>query len=173
MKSPSVTTIIGVFTALVVLGLGVWYARSEKTDTAVTNIQTFQITEKKCSIQTTAEQAAAADLILTGEVFVVLPDEPDALVYMKPLTVYKGLPPMPLIIRANAGENVPAGESGRRQIIVLPDGSRQNELHFASEQPPYLLFLRKSDNKFLTSRCDGSRVLGSGLNEGEQSVLKK
>lgn len=157
--------------AVLVIGVGVWYAGSIKKAPDSVEVQTTKITEKKCPAKTLAEQMGIADLILTGEVFVVLPDDTDALVYIKPLTVYKGSPPIPLIIRANADEGVPAGGSGQRQILVLPDGSRQNELHFASGQPPYLLFLRKSDNKFLTSRCDGSRVLGSGLSTQEQENL--
>lgn len=48
-----------------------------------------------------------------------------------------------------------------------------NDLHFASGQPPYLLFLRKTANgEWRTSRCYGSRMLKGELTDEERSVLE-
>jgi hypothetical protein len=46
------------------------------------------------------------------------------------------------------------------------------DLHFNSDQPLYLLFLKnRSDGNFTTRRCFGSRFLGAGLTTPEQNLL--
>jgi hypothetical protein len=170
MKTFSTRAIVGFIGAVLVFSVGFWYARSDQSTASPTNSTASMPTEKQCARQVLPDHIAAADLILSGEVFVVLPDEPNALVYIKPLTVYKGTPPAQIIIRATAA-TATAGGTGGNAIVILPNGTKESELHFASGQPPYLLFLRGSDNKFITSRCDGSRLLGGGLTAEESAVL--
>ncbi|MEK7631961.1 MAG: hypothetical protein AAB445_03805 [Patescibacteria group bacterium] len=113
-----------------------------------------------CTPLSLAESVARADLILTGKVFLVVPAEPGyATVLITPQHFYKGtLPALGVRIRALAtteGENIPA-----------------DDLHFASNQPPYLLFLEQdADGVYRTSKCMGSRLLGSGLTAEEQALL--
>ncbi|MEK7570189.1 MAG: hypothetical protein AAB515_01975 [Patescibacteria group bacterium] len=114
-----------------------------------------------CTPLSLAESVAHADLILTGKVFLVVPAEPGyANVLITPQHFYKGtLPALGVRIRALAtteGENIPA-----------------DDLHFASSKPPYLLFLQQQvDGTYRTSKCVGSRLLGSGLTAAEQLVLE-
>lgn len=171
MQAQSISRILVIFTAVVVLAAGVWYARSTQEPTVQGNVITAGTNERQCPNQTESARIAAADLIVTGTVSVVLPEGSDALVYIKPQTIYKGDILTPFIIRAQTIDGVATGGSAKQQIVVLPDGTKDSELHFASEQPPYLLYLRKSGNKFLTSRCDGSRFLGTGLTAEEQASL--
>ncbi len=113
-----------------------------------------------CPSTTLAAQAESSDLILTGSVLAVIPGDPYAQVLVTPIRVYRGsLPTSGLTILANPTDaNSNAGGQG--------------DLHFTSHDPPYLLFLRpSSDSAFMTSRCNGSRRLGSGLTAEETAVL--
>jgi len=104
-----------------------------------------------------------ADLVLTGEVFLVVPAGGEyAHVLITPSRVYKGkTPPAGVRILALADTGTAAGQ--------LP-----NDLHFASGQSPYLLFLRQgADGIYRTSRCDGSRLLGIGLTDAEAAALER
>lgn len=117
-----------------------------------------------CEPTPLSEQVAAADAIVVGQVVVVLQGQVDGLadVYVHPTEVYKGVPEgntLRLVARTSAGRS----------------GSFSNspaDLHFTSSDPPYLLFLKqRSDGRFDTSACDGSRRLGQGLTEEETTLL--
>lgn len=77
-------------------------------------------------------------------------------------------------------ENVYAGTISEPTITVYAriadekEEGRGSDLHFASGQPPYLLFLRKAaDGEWQTSRCYGSRMLKGELTEEERGVLEE
>lgn len=139
------------FGMLVVVLLGVWLRSERKSSETVV----------QCDVTSAAQQYAAADLVLTGEVFLVVPDGTEnAKVLITPLRLYKGdVPAAGVAITAKA-------ESGGTESNVT------GELHFASGQPPYLLYLTQQANGlYTTSRCMGSRLLGEGLTNEEQQVL--
>ncbi|MEK7639706.1 MAG: hypothetical protein AAB424_00985 [Patescibacteria group bacterium] len=106
------------------------------------------------------DSVARADLILTGEVFLVVPADPGyATVLITPERVYKG-------------EVLKAGVRIRAKADSLVGGSVLDDLHFASNQPPYLLFLQQdTDGLYRTSKCIGSRSLGSGLTVDERAAF--
>ncbi len=115
-----------------------------------------------CTPLTLSESVARADLILTGSVFLVVPEGATyANVLITPQDFYKGtLPPRGVRIRA-----LPTVEGAKNNV---------NDLHFASNQPPYLLFLQQdADGVYRTSRCLGSRLLGNGLTPLEQVAFGK
>lgn len=61
----------------------------------------------------------------------------------------------------------------RAKAGVLASEGSQDDLHFASDQAPYLLFLQQQfDGSYHTNKCLGSRLLGSGLTPAEQLVLE-
>jgi hypothetical protein len=138
-----------------VIGLGVLVGIMAGSPAPTTRVSVFS-----CPERTVAEQAARADLIMTGEVTGVLPGEPYGRVMIRPIHVYKGQPGAPTFILA-------------RPKTDLTVSSNPGDLHFQSDQPPYLLFLRQISGGFLTSRCDGSRFLGDGLTSDEKTVLEK
>lgn len=114
-----------------------------------------------CPDRTLAENVAAADLILTGEVAAVLFQKTLADVWIKPRERFKGTPPSTgLRIMANPVEDAQGTVEG------------MGDLHFTSDDPPYLLFLKqRADGRFSTSACYGSRLLGDGLTPEEKTVL--
>ena len=114
----------------------------------------------QCPATTLAERINEADIIVTGSVFAVLPDPVGAMVIIEPLRVYRGRVTAPSI-------RIPAHDA-------TADTTKNDtgNLFFASDQPPYLLFLKKGPNgEYLTSRCYGSRLLGDGLTTEEQRIL--
>jgi hypothetical protein len=116
-----------------------------------------------CGITSSEVQVAAADLIVTGKVFAVIPADEMADVLIEPIHLYQGSRPDQGIIIA-AQPLVENGNNARTAQI--------NELHFASGQSPYLLYLiERSDGRYNTSRCDGSRLFGAGLSDEEQLIL--
>ena len=116
-----------------------------------------------CGILTARQSASYADLVVTGTVFAVVPGEEYAQILFTPDRVYKGtIPDQGIRIASVAVDG----------NVKRPRGDDAPDLHFTSEDPPYLLFLRKrEDGAFLTSRCYGSRILGSGLTDDERSAL--
>jgi hypothetical protein len=117
--------------------------------------------EAQCDTVSVAQQYAAADLVLTGEVFLVVPDGVEnAKVLITPSRLYKGkVPAIGIAIAAKAGAN-------------KVESDVAGELHFASGQPPYLLFLKTGENGvYTTSRCMGSRLLGEGLTSEERKAF--
>lgn len=107
-----------------------------------------------------AESIARADLILAGEVFLVVPADPGYVtVLITSKNVYKGQVPtrgVRILALADAGTT----------------GVVSDDLHFSSNQPPYLLFLQQqTDGVYRTSKCVGSRILGDGLTAAEQEML--
>jgi hypothetical protein len=118
------------------------------------------ITTTQCPGQTLAQQAAAADVIMTGSVFMVLPDQDHALVIIDPIRIYKGQIDRPTI-------KIPA-----QADTAISSEQTTDILHFASGQPPYLLFLKHgSGQQYITARCFGTRELGSGLTAEERQIL--
>jgi len=117
----------------------------------------------RCPADQTIEQLKGrADIILIGSVFAVLQNnDGSADVLITPQNFYKGSEPERGI--TIAARPATGGEIG---------GSGNSDLHFSSDDPPYLFFLtERSDGRFQTSRCDGSRLLGQGLTTGEQAAL--
>lgn len=111
---------------------------------------------------TVQENVRSADVVMTGQVFAVLPGGSlGAKVIMTPLTVYRGNLDAPTAtIEARA-------DSEGKEILA-----NSHELHFASGQSSYLLFLhRMEDRTYRTTECQGSRFLGAGLTDAEQSLL--
>lgn len=121
-------------------------------------------TAVSCPTLSIEERTARADLIVTGSVFAVLPLEGSLTrVLVEADRVYKGAVP-------EKGIEVVAIGIKPEERISVPGG----DLHFTSNDPPYLLFLRqREDGRYLTSRCDGSRVLGSGFNTEEGALLRQ
>lgn len=113
--------------------------------------------------RSTEDYRNRAEIVLTGSVFAVLQNsDGTADVLITPQTFYKGRAPERGI--TIAARPLTGGQGGT-------DGS--NDLHFTSEDPPYLLFLtQRSDGRFQTSRCNGSRRLDQGLTAAEQTVLE-
>ncbi|MFC1662978.1 hypothetical protein ACFL04_02290 [Patescibacteria group bacterium] len=116
-----------------------------------------------CPDRTVDENILDADIIVIGSVFAVIPGQTGADVLITPTLLYKGaIPDNGIIIAAS-----PAEGSEEQLMLEVKD-----DLHFASGQPPYLLFLRaRQDDLFNTSKCYGSRALGEGLNEEEEILL--
>lgn len=101
----------------------------------------------------------AADRILIGRVEAVLSGTPYLDVWIEPITWYHGKT-TDKYLRLLARAATPTGAS--------------SSLHFASDQSPYLFFLRSAPGgKYRTSRCWGTRLLGSGLTSNEQAVLRQ
>ncbi|MBI3956956.1 MAG: hypothetical protein HY340_03105 [Candidatus Kerfeldbacteria bacterium] len=105
--------------------------------------------ETACEPRSGQDYLARADLIIVGRVFAVVPGPTGADVLITVERTLKGTPP-------NTGVTIAAKDARPTQET----GARRNELHFASGQGDYLLFLRtRRDGRFATSVCDGSRVL--------------
>ncbi|MEK7537595.1 MAG: hypothetical protein AAB619_01320 [Patescibacteria group bacterium] len=114
---------------------------------------------------TVAERINQADVILSGRVAMVIPGGPGgAEVIINPIEVYQGAISMPTVTIHALDD----------RVIRSGPMMRPSDFHFASDQPPYLLYLRRqSDGTYLTRRCEGSRWLGPGLNEAEQRLLTR
>lgn len=111
----------------------------------------------KCSIDL-QRNTAKADRILTGRVEAVLTSAHLADVWIEPLTWYKGQTADRFLRIQAQPTKIRKGTTG--------------DLHFASGQPPYLLFLRKTSGvQYRTSRCYGSRLLGAGLTAAETAAF--
>lgn len=115
-----------------------------------------------CRQQSLSAKVESADLILTGNVFAVIPSQLGAEVIISPTQIYRGTLPV-----------------GGIQIVAQPNTSpsravtsEYQELNFTSGDPSYLLFLRqRTDGKYATSQCAGSRLLGEGLTAAETAIL--
>lgn len=115
-----------------------------------------------CPVRSPDEQTARADLVIIGRVFAVLPGPTGGDVLITVDRALKGNAPLVGVTIAALDVAQPKERPGQLA----------GELHFASEQPPYLLFLRaRSDGRYNTSRCDGSRFLGRGLTTEENQAL--
>lgn len=138
------------------VSLGVWqFHRPPEKHT------TNQVAQK-CPNQTVSQHYADADIVMTGSVTGVLPAGKMADVWVTPSQVFKGEVTTPNL-----------------KIVAHPvtPGTKvavTDELNFRSDDPPYLLFLQaRSDGRYETSRCAGSRLFGEGLTLEEQAVLEK
>jgi hypothetical protein len=122
---------------------------------------TQTLTQNNCPT-TLSERVAAADVIVSGSVFVVIPGGSyGAQVIIDPLTFYKGRVDTPTLI-VNARDD--AG------VTTFTSDDREH-LRFQSGQPPYLLYLyRQADGTFNTRDCDGTRFLATGLTAEEQQL---
>ncbi|MBI2984428.1 MAG: hypothetical protein HYY50_02290 [Candidatus Kerfeldbacteria bacterium] len=114
-----------------------------------------------CHPWTPAEAIRQADLIMTGQVFIVLPSRLGAEIVIEPGRVFHGqLPEGAVRVVAKPVT----------KMVMSPDGS-EPELHFTSDQPPYLLVLRRrTDGLYETRSCWGSRLLGPGLRPEEEAA---
>jgi hypothetical protein len=114
-----------------------------------------------CQPTTLPEKFEQADLIVSGKVFLVLADGPqNAKVLFSADRVYKGeIPKFGITIAA-------------KQDTAITNASSNGELHFATDNQEYLLFLKSSSGGlYTTSRCFGSREFGNGLSAEETQVL--
>jgi hypothetical protein len=138
--------------------IGFWSAPATEPPLLIT-------TKQSCQPDSLSEQVAAADLIIVGQVLVVFPSRTTGLaeVYVHPTEVYKGTTKNnTVILMAQAATDIPRSS---KQLAT--------DLHFTSDDPSYLLFLKKRhDGRFNTSTCYGSRVLGEGLTEEEKTLLR-
>lgn len=146
-RSHRTYVVVGV--AAVLLVTGIWW------------LWPMPATSVKCPKRTAAQNAERADLIMIGSVVIVLPGDPYAQVMVHPDKTYKGSPSNAVKIFAQ-----PSNLNATSNDVINGD------LHFASTQPPYLLFLQKSGDGYTTSKCDGSRSLGSGLTADEKAALE-
>lgn len=149
------------FTRLLVLAVGALVTAIITVSTVVEQ-QRASPPPPPCAPLSVVESVRHADLILTGDVFLVVPAEAGlATVLITPHQVYKGdVPALGVRIRA----------------LATTEGANVNtdDLHFASQQPSYLLFLQEdTDGLYRTSRCIGSRSLGSGLTATERALLEQ
>lgn len=148
------------FVRLLVLAMGAFGALIMTTTAIRTSLETTPAKLAACIPLTLADSVARADLVLTGDVFLVVPAEPGyASVLITPQKVLKGKVP-----------------SQGVRILAIADagaaGSRSDDLHFTSNQPPYLLFLQQQpDGVYRTSKCVGSRLLGGGLTVEELAAF--
>lgn len=128
--------------------------------TANGNLNAPYRASRPCLPQTIEQRVAAADLILTATVFAVIPDNDEASVLFTPQRVYRGsLPPIGIVVAA-------------RSAVSTTSNAATGDLHFTSDDPPYLLFLKqRSDGRFDTSACYGSRLLDKGLTSEEKTLL--
>jgi hypothetical protein len=119
------------------------------------------ISNQSCPILSAEEKVARADIVLTGQVEMVLPQGPlGAQAIIKPITIYKGAVATPNVIV----DAQPANDAGQPTAISL---------NLASEQSPYLFFLHSGgDQAYRTSACDGTRPFGSGLTSAENQALE-
>lgn len=116
-----------------------------------------------CVMMSTADQVQGADVVLSGTVAMVVPDTADtARVIVQPDQVYRG--------RVSGG-SLTLHAAADRGAVERSAG--EGQLHFTSAQPPWLFFLyQQVDGTFTTSRCAGTRPLGTGLTVEEQQLLK-
>lgn len=114
-----------------------------------------------CHIQPIEYRFQDPDLILTGSVFAIVPNKNgSADILITPDKIYKGTVPTTGVVLAAQ----PAVAGG---AVTL-----SRDLHFTSNDPPYFLVLSsRTDGRYDTSTCDGSRLLGDGLTAEELDVL--
>lgn len=113
------------------------------------------VAHASCVPLTSAEKFARADVVLTGSPYSVLEGEqgqPTEVVF-EPLTVYKG-------------------EAGDVVSIVQPATPTSVDADLSVDEP-YLLFLKRGTepDTFVTTQCDGTRVLGVGLTDEDKTAL--
>lgn len=116
-----------------------------------------------CGEITSYEAFTYADLIVTGDVFAIVPGDQYAQILFTPDWVYKGMIP---------DTGIQIASTAVDDTVKYPRGDVAPDLHFTSSDPPYLLYLRRRDDgTFSTSRCYGSRLLGAGLTADERVTL--
>jgi hypothetical protein len=152
------------------IAIGRWYIESREDVVRGTNDQRTTSIIRDCPSKTAAERVGQADLILEARVEMVVPGETYAEVYLRPGTIYKGEALRPLRILAKPTDQ-PSVSATQGFSQVRLEGQVQNELSFASGSQPYLLFLQRTPDGYTTSRCEGSRLLGSGLTESERAIV--
>ncbi len=145
---------LGVLGLALVLLAGGWWVWGRSTSVTVNG--------QSCATADIQDQLTAADLVLTGSVFAVLPAATGADVIIAPDRLYRGrlTTPSPRIAAL-------ADQTGADTKKYT-----EGELHFASGQGRYLLFLHaRSDGRYDTRACFGSRLLTKGLSPEETSAL--
>lgn len=146
---------------------GPWYVSMYQNRVKV---QLTTPTVKVCPTMSLSEKVAAADVVLEATVEMVVPGETLAEVFLQTNHLYKGTLERPQRVFANpTNPIIPSTNQHYRQVEI--DGLRFDEISFATGQAPYLLFLRATEGGYLTSRCDGSRLLGDGLTKAEKAAL--
>lgn len=155
---------IAAYIGIIVSGIFFFWSAQPAPNTRIST------TIKDCRSATISERLEAADVVLIARVIIVVPGEQYAEVYLEPDRLYKGSLARPWRIFANdQSTRSLVGQQGFSQVRI--DGQVENEINFTSHQAPYLLFLRTTDGGYLTSRCDGSRLLGDGLTDEEKIAL--
>jgi len=147
--------VLGIAVCFCFVIFSIWYI-----STTSLNRTSLQNTLQKKSIcpASALEKFSQADLVLSGTVFMVVPDQELARVIITPEKIYKGTLTQPTVaILAREEEPVTAVTPG-----AIPT------LHFQTGQLPYLLYLDdRHDGTYSTSICNGTRLLGSGLSDEE------
>lgn len=149
---------------------GRWYVESREDAVPGSDERRTTSIIRDCPSKTVAERVGQADLILEALVEMVVPGEEYAEVYLRPGIIYKGEALRPLRILAKP-TNTSSASATQGFSQVRLDGRVENELSFASETQPYILFLQRTSDGYTTSRCEGSRFLGNGLTDAERVVL--
>lgn len=144
--------ILGVPILIVSLGMGALFA----LPVLMASIQVSEPAPSCRPVLTT--NIKKADVIVNGRVEAVLQSGKTADVWIEPVVWYKGKSTVNYLhIQAT---------------IASGSSATSGDLHFASDQPNYLLFLRAIGNgRYRTSKCYGSRLLGDGLTTAEAQAL--
>ncbi len=112
-----------------------------------------------CGREPIREYVQKATAVVKATVFAVTEKNDRANVTLTIENVYAGTVSEPTI-------TIPATIAGAEQ--------QSSDLHFASGQPPYLLFLRKTaGGEWRTSRCYGSRMLKGKLTEEKRGAFQQ
>jgi hypothetical protein len=115
-----------------------------------------------CPPRTMAEKIAGADLVVTGDVFAVLPFASQAEVLIVGERDYRGTVP-------DRGINIITDRQAVGDSAMTENGSG---LNLRADSGPYLLLLnRRDDGRFRIDRCSGSRRLDTGLTAVEEAAL--
>ena len=160
MERTLVNKTLSIIAVLAIVGiLGAWRFRHASESVNIHQ----SVAESICPKRTVAQNFLYADAVMTGSVTGVLPVGDVADVWIEPGEIYKGH-----VTEKNI--KIAARQSINTNLHIAES---PEDLHFQSVDPPYLLFLKlRSDGRYDTSRCFGSRELGSGLTIEEESVLK-
>lgn len=167
MRVKTIRQTLSILFAIGFVLYGRWYVTNlqPRTNTIFTTSTILD-----CPALTLDQRVERADVIVSASVAMVVPGKKYAEVYLDPLITYKGQLVRPMRILAKSLTGYPHTSKQTFSQVRL-DGKIENELSFASDQKPYLLFLHASTDGYLTSRCDGSRPIGEGLTPEEQRLL--
>lgn len=151
---------LGIVLSLAVIMLSIWCVVTSRPILVLTK---NSVVNTVACPENTEKKFAQADVVMTGSVFMVVPDQQLARVIITPEKVYKG-------VLNQATVSVMARDEDPVQLDLA---GAIPTLHFQTGQPPYLLFLHdRDDGTYTTSVCEGSRLLGVGLTDEERRALQ-